>query len=240
MFHTVGQTNRIQSSQVNASTSIDSNIKINPSVNDPVYALANLFQDSKLVYLGDTHGKLAIPEFVGHAIPELKRAGVDLLAVEFVKYRDNALFREALDHGKTAVKNLIMNAWSKHGEEWVDKVAGALHKAHEAGIALAGIDRHIPGDTPKKPLDAIKYLNKRLALNAVWDAATEKEERAIGAFKTLVWGGATHFRHSREQGPKDMRPGPVISFNVSSANENAGCSLNDKDDNSHLVIHLPA
>ncbi|WNJ80399.1 Type III secretion system effector HopBA1 [Cedecea neteri] len=237
MFSAVGQSNRVQPAALNASGRIHPDIKIKPPVNDPVQALANLFRDNKLAYLGDVHGQLAIPEFVGHAIPELKKAGVDLLAVEFVKYSDNALFREALAHGKEATKNFIMNAWSKHGEAWVDKVAGALYEAHKAGISVAGIDRHIPGAAPKTPMEAIKYMNKRLALNIAWNAAAEKEERAIGARKTLVWGGGGHFHHSREQGPKDMRPGPVVSFD--SSDKAPGCSLNQKDDNSHLVINFP-
>ncbi|MCU7369286.1 Type III secretion system effector HopBA1 [Pantoea stewartii] len=238
MLHAVGQSKSIQHAALDASISMDPKIKINTPVNDPVLALANLFQDNDLVYVGDTHGKLAIPDFIGQSIQELKKAGVDLLAVEFVKYKDNALFRETLEHGKDAIKDFLMNAWSKHGEAWVDKVASAIYEAHTAGIAVSGFDRHIPGNTPTTPLEAIRYMNKRLALNVAWDAATQNEERAIGARKTLLWGGATHFHHSREKGPKDMRPGPVISFDISSDNV-VGCSLNDKNDNSHLVILLP-
>ncbi|VEB95666.1 Uncharacterised protein [Cedecea lapagei] len=237
MFSAVGQSSRVQPATLSASARIHPDIKIKPPVNDAVQALADLFHDNKLAYLGDLHGQHAIPDFVRHAIPELKKAGVELLAVEFVKYSDNALFREALAHGKEATKNFIMNAWSKHGEAWVDKVAGALYEAHKAGIAVAGIDRHIAGAAPKTPMEAIRYMNKRLALNGAWNAATEKEERAIGARKTLVWGGGGHFHHSREQGPKDMRPGPVVAFSASE--QGTGCSLNDKDDNSHLVIHIP-
>ena len=235
MFSAVGQANRVQPVAVSGSARIHPDIVIKPPKSDPVQALANLFRDNKLAYLGDVHGQHFIPDFVGQAIPELKKAGVDLLAVEFVKYSENALFREALAGGKEAIKNFIMNAWSKHGEAWVDKVAGALYEAHKAGIAVAGIDRHIPGAAPKTPMEAIKYMNKRLALNIAWNAAAEKEERAIGARKTLVWGGGGHFHHSREQGPKDMRPGPVVSFNA--ADKATGCALNDKDDNSHLVIN---
>lgn len=238
MFSSIGQANRIQSTPQITRGSIHPDIKIRPLVNDPVKMLATLCKDNKVTYLGDVHGQCFIPELVGKSAKDLKQAGVGLLAIEFVKFSDNAAFREALAGGKNAIKNFIFNAWAPtHGEAWVDSIASAISEAHNAGIAVAGIDRHMAGGVPKNPLEAITYMNKRLALNIAWNAAAEREERAIGASKTLVWAGTGHFHNSIENGPKDMRPGPVVAF--ANSQGPVGCSLNNQDANSHVLIHYP-
>ncbi|MRT03424.1 Type III secretion system effector HopBA1 [Ewingella americana] len=236
MFSSIGQSNRIQYTPQIVRGGIHPFIKIRPPVNDPVKMLATLCKDNKVTYLGDVHGQCFIPELVGRSAKELKQAGVDLLAIEFVKFSDNAAFREALAGGKNAIKDFIYNAWAPtHGEAWVESIASALAEVHNAGIAVAGIDRHMAGGAPKNPMEAISYMNRRLALNIAWNAAAEREERAIGASKTLVWAGTGHFVNSFENGPKDMRPGPVVAF--ANTQGGTGCSLNDRDDNSHVLIH---
>lgn len=237
MFSSIGQSNRIQYTPQIVRGGIHPFIKIRPPVNDPVKMLATLCKDNKVTYLGDVHGQCFIPELVGRSAKELKQAGVDLLAIEFVKYSDNAAFREALAGGKNAIKNFIYNAWAPtQGGAWVDSIASALAEVHNAGIAVAGIDRHMAGGAPKNPMEAISYMNKRLALNIAWNAAAERGARDW-CVKNLDLGGTGHFMNSVENGPKDMRPGPVVAF--ASSQGPVGCSLNNKDDNSHILIHYP-
>ena len=146
MLSSIGQTSMIPSAPLTNRAGIHPDIKIRSPVNDPVKMLATLCKDNKVTYLGDVHGQCFVPELVGKSAKDLKRAGVDLLAIEFVKYSDNAAFREALAGGKSAIKNFIFNAWAPaHGEAWVDSIASAIVEAHNAGITVAGIDRHMAG-----------------------------------------------------------------------------------------------
>lgn len=146
MLSSIGQTSMIPFAPLTNRAGIHPDIKIRSPVNDPVKMLATLCKDNKVTYLGDVHGQCFVPELVGKSAKDLKRAGVDLLAIEFVKYSDNAAFREALAGGKSAIKNFIFNAWAPaHGEAWVDSIASAIAEAHNAGITVAGIDRHMAG-----------------------------------------------------------------------------------------------
>ncbi|KFF82150.1 hypothetical protein [Pseudomonas syringae] len=232
--------NRISSSSPTSYVSSgSSSAGINPSINvrpprgGPVDTLVGAASDNNLVYIGDEHGKLFIPKLITESAAKLKNTGVDHLAVEFVKHSDGAAFREALSDGKSAVKHFLEASWGRHGDAWLDKVSEALCSAHRAGIYVSGIDRRMAIDQPKTPMQKILYMKKRLALNVAWDAAASREASAVCANKSIVWGGAGHFSNSKTDGPKDMRPGLVISFDLTGRGSSR---INDADEHSHIVI----
>lgn len=232
--------NRISSSSpTHYVSSSSSSASVNPSINvrsprgGPVDVLVGAASDNNLVYIGDEHGNLFIPKLIAESAAKLKNSGVDHLAVEFVKYSDGAAFREALSDGESAVKNFLEASWGRHGDAWLDKVSEALCSAHRAGIYISGIDRKMAIEQPRTAMQKILYMKKRLALNGAWDAAASREASAVCASKSIVWGGAGHFSNSKNDGPKDMRPGLVISFDLTGSGSSR---INNENDHSHIVI----
>lgn len=231
--------NNVSSSSVHRVSSSSSSYAIHPDIHikspssNPKDALTGALQGNKLIYIGDLHGKLFIPKLIAESAKELKEAGADHLAVEFVKFTDGALLREALHDGKSAVHDFLENSWGKHGSAWLHEVAGALVNAHKAGIYVSGIDRRLAVKEPKTAMEKIQYMKKRLSLNVAWDAAAQREAEAVSAKKSIIWGGAGHFTNSKNESPKDMRPGLVISFDLSGNGRN---KINDTDQHSHIVI----
>ncbi|MCF5805922.1 Type III secretion system effector HopBA1 [Pseudomonas coronafaciens] len=208
-------------------------MNVRPPRGGPVDSLVGAASDNKLVYIGDEHGEVFIPKLIAESAKKLKNAGVDHLAVEFVKHSDGAAFREALSYGKSAVNNFLEASWGQHGDAWLDKVSEALCCAHGAGIHVSVVDRKMVVEQPKTAMQKILYMKKRLALNAAWDATAAREASAVCANKSMVWGGAGHFSNSKIDGLKDMRPGLVISFDLTGSGFSR---INDADEHSHIVI----
>jgi hypothetical protein len=177
--------------------------------------LTALCKANDVCYVGDTHGKNAIPALIGQSARNMKAAGVGVAFVEFVKSAQNQEFQTALGKGPAAVKDLIKQDWGNHSDKWLTGVAKALCDMRQAGIEIIGMDRKVSMPPPENLLQGIRYMNARLACNPHWNQVISDHRKTHAGAKCLVWGGEAHFRNSQAAGsPANLPAGPVLNFKL--------------------------
>lgn len=194
---------------------------------EPLELIETVLWANPGIFLGEAHDDNAPPAFMIENMSKLKEMGVEVLFLEMVYSRNQKLIDDYYkdDAALDKLKASILEGWSDHGKEAVERYVEIIKAAKKAGVKVVAID--VP--YVAEPYSSFERL---VTSNAQWYKTIKQYLKDNEVQKYIVYGGTNHSAAATPKGIDYMLGIPSIDFKMGEA---AFVARGDDSDNNYEI-----